>query len=176
MLVIASGLAASLAVAQEPARRVEREASNPMRLIIEAAKIKPKPKTAEAAASAPPRVARPAPTPAPSGEVALEVLPSEPPRSSVATVDVEIELTPLKIQDRVEPVIPRELRALIDGEVQVLVAFTVRPDGRVAEAVVQRSSHPEVNAAVLDAVRQWRYQPIAAATPHEVELVLRPGD
>ena len=37
-----------------------------------------------------------------------------------------------------------------------------------------RSSHPEVNAAVLDAVRQWRYQPIAVAPPHR-ELVLRPG-
>ncbi len=177
-LFVVCCLAACVASAQEPSRRVEREASNPMRLIIEAAKIKPKARPAEAAASAPPRMARPASAPPPA-DVPLEVLPAAPagtPQSVVATIDVDAESTPLKLREQVEPVIPRELRALIEGEVQVLVGFTVLPDGRVAEAAVRRSSHPEVNAAVLDAVRQWRYQPIAAATPHEVELVLRPGD
>ena len=178
LLLVACGLAASVAVAQEGAKRVEREASNPMRLIIEAAKIRPKGRPAEAAASAPPsRVARAASAPRPS-EAPIEVLPSAPAgtaRSAVATVEVEAEAAPLQIRDQVEPVIPHELRSLIEGEVQVVVAFTVLPDGRIAEAAVLRSSHPEVNAAVLDAVRQWRYQPIAVATPHEVELVLRPG-
>ncbi len=180
LLLVACGLAASAAAAQEGAKRVEREANNPLRLIIEAAKIRPKARPAEAAASAPPptpRAARAASAPRPS-EAPIEVLPSAPAgtaRSAVATVEVEAEATPLQIRDQVEPVIPRELRSLIEGEVQVLVAFTVLSDGRVAEAAVLRSSHPEVNAAVLDAVRQWRYQPIAIATPHEVELVLRPG-
>lgn len=171
LLLVACGLAASVAAAQEGAKRVEREANNPLRLIIEAAKIRPK------APPPAPRAARAASAPRAS-EAPIEVLPSAPActaRSAVATVEVEAEATPLQIRDQVEPVIPRELRSLIEGEVQVLVAFTVLSDGRVAEAAVLRSSHPEVNAAVLDAVRQWRYQPIAIATPHEVELVLRPG-
>ena len=42
LLLVACGLAASAAAAQEGAKRVEREANNPLRLIIEAAKIRPK--------------------------------------------------------------------------------------------------------------------------------------
>ena len=81
--------------------------------------------------------------------------------TAVTTVEVGAEAALLQIRDQVEPVIPHELRSLIEGEVQVVVAFTVLPDGHVAEAAMLRSSHPEVNAAVLDAMRQWRYQPIA---------------
>lgn len=174
VLLVACALVPA-APAQEPSKRVEREASNPLRVIIEAGKIRTKARPAEPAASAPPRVAKPAAAAGAEAvaakDVPLEVLPG-PPSSAVATVDVQGEATPLRIVEQIEPRIPEELRALIDGEAQVLVGFTVLPDGRVAEAEVRRSTHPELNAAVLEAVRLWRYQPIGAATPHEVELVL----
>lgn len=228
-------LAAPLASAQDDAaRRVEREASNPMRMIIEAAKIKPKAKAPEAArpAEAPRPAARPAaeasaaaaePRPtaavapaAPATPVAASATPvaapqmapaatsespvpttvpppAGPPESAVATVEAtatprsdslaeaaqaaaEPEPAALKLASVVEPEVPRRLIGKVRGEVQVHVAFTVQADGRVADAAVRRSSHPTLDAAVLDAVRQWRYEPIAAARPHEVQLVLRPPE
>lgn len=216
----------------DAARRAEREASNPLRMIIEAAKIKPKAKAPEApkpaarpaveaaaapaasetrpavqavpvasaapqAASAPPAPAvQPAVQPAVETAAAAESPPSPapspagPPESAVATVEVtatprsdslaealqaaaEPELAALKLANVVEPEMPRRLIGKVRGEVQVHVAFTVQSDGRVADATVRRSSHPTMDAAVLEAVRQWRYEPIAAARAHEVQLVLR---
>ncbi len=210
----------------DAARRAERAASNPMRMIIEAAKIKPKAKAPEAArpaetarpAEAPRPAARPVaeavaapgssqPTaaPAPAGREPTPVVaaapetpapavapaPAGPPESAVATVEVsatprsdslaaaapavepEPELAALKLASVVEPEMPRRLIGKVRGEVQVHVAFTVQADGRVADAAVRRSSHPPMDAAILEAVRQWRYEPIAAARPHEVQLVLR---
>lgn len=226
-------LATPLAWAQDDAaRRAERAANNPMRMIIEAAKIKPKARVPEAPAR-PPESPRPAPRPAgeaataavaetrpaaapPAGEprsvavaepapaplpvaaaepavpdAAPPPPPAGPPESAVATVEVsatprsesvvqtlpaeaEPEPAALKLASVVEPEMPRRLLGKLRGEeVQVHVAFTVRPDGSVADAAVRRSSHPTMDAAVLEAVRQWRYEPIAAARPHEVQLVLR---
>jgi TonB family protein len=214
----------------DAARRAERAASNPMRMIIEAAKIKPKARAPEAARPAEP--ARPAESPraaprpvaeaAPAADpgsaqppvptatavpvstpvaaaapeapaapvVDVAPAPSGPPESAVATVEVsatprsdsllatlppaaEPEPVALKLASVVEPEMPRRLIGKVRGEVQVHVAFTVQADGRVADAAVRRSSHPTMDAAILEAVRQWRYEPIAAARPHEVQLVLR---
>lgn len=208
----------------DAARRAERAASNPMRMIIEAAKIKPKAKAPEAARPA--ETARPAEAPRPAARPVAEAVaapgssqptaapavpeptpvvaaapettapavapaPAGPPESAVATVEVsatprsdslvvampaaspEPELAALKLASVVEPEMPRRLIGKVRGEVQVHVAFTVQADGRVADAAVRRSSHPPMDAAILEAVRQWRYEPIAAARPHEVQLVLR---
>lgn len=230
-LLLALTLVTPLASAQDATRRVEREASNPMRMIIEAAKIRPKAKAAEAARTAevprPPsrpagetaaapvavesRPAPPSPPAAPVEQVAASapvpvvtaaaeapapaaaLPPAGPPESTVATVEAtatprsdslveaakaaeEPEPAALKLANVVEPVTPRRLIGVLRGEVQVHVAFTVKADGSVADAEVRRSSHPTMDAAVLDAVRQWRYEPIAAARPHEVQLVLRPPE
>ena len=189
-----------LALAQDPATRVEREASNPLRMIIEASKIKPKAKPAETAR--PPERATPAvpvrpiaSASAPAGLTRLEV-PSDKVESAVATVEVDGEsarsvapppavavaepvsatpLAPLQIADVVEPVLPRSLIGKLRGEIQVVVGFMVRADGTVAEPVIRSTSHPQMDAAVLEAVKQWRYQPIAAPRAHEVQLVLRPA-
>jgi protein TonB len=82
---------------------------------------------------------------------------------------------PLQLADVVEPVTPRSLLGKLRGEIQLVVSFTVRADGTVAEPVVRSSSHPQMDEAVLEAVRQWRYQPIAAPRKHEVQLVLHPA-
>lgn len=191
--------------------RAEEEASRPMRLILEAAKIKPKAKPADAAAPARPAAApaRPAATAAaavapgavaalPTSNPASEVPPGVP-QSSVATVEVEPTprqpdpttlpaptsepampreaepaLPPPKLSNIVEPVTPRHLAGRLRGEVRVEVQLNVAADGSVSEATVTASSHPQMNAAVLDAVRQWRYEPAARAREHAVQVVLRP--
>jgi TonB family protein len=233
LLLFALTLVTPLAWAQDPARRVEREASNPMRMIIEAAKIRPKAKIAEAAkpvprtsaelapaaaeARVPPVVEAPAaaaaeapaaaaaeapaaaaaeapaaPVPSVAEAEPAPLPPAGPPESTVATVEVAAtprisvpEVTPpvaepepvaLKLASVVEPVMPRQWLGKLRGELQVHIAFTVNADGTVAGATVRRSSHPQLDASVLEAVRQWRYEPIAAPRPHEVQLVLRQPD
>jgi protein TonB len=188
-----------LALAQDAATRVEREANNPLRMIIEASKIKPKAKPAETAR--PPERAAPAVPPrplasasAPAESTRVEV-PSDKVESAVATVEVDGQsarsvalpavpvaepvpaapLAPLQIADVVEPRLPPSLIGKLRGEILVVVGFTVRADGTVAEPVIRSTSHPQTDEAVLEAVRQWRYQPIAAPRAHEVQLVLRPA-
>ncbi len=194
-------LVTPLAAAQDRGARVEREANNPLRMIIEASKIKPKAKPAEAVRpvdrpvqAAVPSVAADASVPAELPRVAV---PAGTVESTVATVEVGAEaerapvpppaapdplpssaapatvLAPLQLADMVEPVTPRLLLGKLRGEVQVVVSFTVRADGSVVEPVVRSSSHPQMDEAVLEAVRQWRYQPIDAPRAHEVQLVLR---
>lgn len=188
-----------LAVAQDSATRVEREANNPLRMIIEASKIKPKVKPAETAR--PPERAAPAVPPRPVASASAPAVltrrevPGDKVESAVATVEVDTEsatsvvaptiapaepppaaaLAPLQLADVVEPVTPRTLIGKLRGEIQVVVGFMVRADGSVVEPVIRSTSHPQMDAAVLEAVRQWRYQPIAAPRAHEVQLVLRPG-
>lgn len=187
-----------LAPAQDRGARVEREANNPLRMIIEASKIKPKAKPVETvrpAERSTPAVA-PSPVAAASAPAVLPrvVVPEGTVESTVATVEVgsaaeraaaappavpepppAAPLAPLQLADVVEPVTPRILLGKLRGEVQMVVSFTVRADGSVVEPVVRSSSHPQMDEAVVEAVRQWRYQPIAAPRAHEVQLVLRPG-
>jgi len=93
-VVLAACVLMPAAPAQEPSRRAERDAANPLRVIIEAGKIKPKAKAVEPAASAASRAARPAAAASAAAraakDVPLEVLPS-PPSSAVTTVEVEGE-------------------------------------------------------------------------------------
>ncbi len=189
--------------------RAEEEASRPLRLIIEAAKIKPKARPVEAASrpaavparSAPPQTDPPTAPPAPIVVVPSD--PAAPPQSTVATVDVQATprepapqpvplpvpaapaeaeaqaepaaaLPPLKLRSLVEPVTPRHLAGRLRGEVRVEVALNVAADGSVSEASVTASSHPQMNAAVLEAVRQWRYEPAARSREHAVQVVMRP--
>ena len=200
--------------------RAEEEASRPMRLIIEAARIKPKARPADAAPPARPAaatVARPAapaasPAPAPAAPVAPNdnaaiaaaptptapampasepppVLASGAPESSVAAAvqaapratekseappDPPETLPAPKLRTLVEPVTPRHLAGRLRGEVRVELQLNVAADGSVSEASVTTSSHPQMNAAVLDAVRQWRYEPAARAREHAVQVVMRP--
>ena len=209
LIVLASlaGLSAGRADAQAAGTgsRAEEEASRPMRLIIEAAKIKPKARPAEAAAPARPPAApvRPAANaaapaaPAAAAVVAAEPTPASPaaeppaappvveanavPRSpDVAPLPDPVApgelpaLAPPKLRTLVEPVTPRHLAGRLRGEVRVDVQLSVAADGSVSEATVMASSHPQMNAAVLDAVRQWRYEPASRSREHAVQVVLRP--
>jgi protein TonB len=63
---------------------------------------------------------------------------------------------PKKIRD-VKPVYPREAQAARISGVVVLEAV-IDSDGTVADARVLRSV-PELDAAAIDAVRQWQFTP-----------------
>lgn len=69
---------------------------------------------------------------------------------------------------------PAALRAGDSGE--VVVEFTVNPDGSVGNPRVVRSSPPRVfDRAALNAVRRWRYQPVATATTTRRTIGFTPG-
>ncbi|HEX2012963.1 MAG TPA: TonB family protein, partial [Roseateles sp.] len=90
---------------------------------------------------------------------AVEPPPSEPAEEALTLVE------------RVEPEFPRKL--LQDRSGSVLVRFTVRPDGTVAEAESIKASNQRLVRGVLDAVNRWRFAPIAKARSAVVEVGFR---
>lgn len=73
------------------------------------------------------------------------------------------------------PEFPREaLRSGRSGE--VVVEYTVAPNGSVSDARVIRSSPPRVfDRAALDAVRSWRFQPVSAPVTVRRTIGFNPG-
>ncbi len=67
--------------------------------------------------------------------------------------------------------------ALRDGrQGEVIVEFTVNPDGSVSDPRVVRSNPPRVfDRAALSAVRRWRFQPVASATTTRRTIGFNPG-
>lgn len=69
---------------------------------------------------------------------------------------------------------PEALRAGESGE--VVVEFTVNPDGSVSNARVVRANPPRTfDRAALSAVRRWRFQPVASATTTRRTIGFSPG-
>ena len=69
---------------------------------------------------------------------------------------------------------PEALRAGESGE--VVVEFTVNPDGSVSNPRVVRANPPRVfDRAAINAVRRWRFQPIASATTTRRTIGFNPG-
>ena len=79
----------------------------------------------------------------------------------------------LQLADYVEPLLPDRLRRRLQGDGEVVLTFTVNTDGSVADVAVQSSSERALETVALDAVRQWRYRPIASAQAHAAQLVFR---
>jgi protein TonB len=70
---------------------------------------------------------------------------------------------------------PEALRSGRAGEVQV--EFTVNPDGSVADARVIRADPPRVfDRAALNAVRRWRFEPVAAPVTTRRTIGFTPGN
>lgn len=67
---------------------------------------------------------------------------------------------------------PRVSRALGDevSHGKVILSFTVQPDGSVVDAAVVKSSHRRLNRPALEAVSQWRFEPIRTARATQVEI------
>lgn len=83
---------------------------------------------------------------------------------------------PLQIAEYVEPALPDRLRRNLQADGDVVINFTVNRDGSVADASVRSSSDTALEPIALDAVRQWRYKPIADARSHSAKLVFRLRD
>ena len=227
--------------------RAQRDAGNPLRMIIEASKLKPRQKAIEAepaARAAPEKVAARQPVGKPAAAIAApqpeqaaapvrapsttldagaeaatpvaavpyEPLPTEPP-TPVPTRPVALTAPPLpvpaarsapeperqlaltapapltpsappavaraaalQLADYVEPDLPDRLRRRLQADANVVLDFTVNPDGSLADVAVRASSDRALDAIAVDAVRQWRYRPIATAQAHAVQLVFRRRD
>jgi TonB family protein len=77
--------------------------------------------------------------------------------------------SPLVLVHQVEPdYSPALKRRLQKGWVQV--RFEVQPDGSVVQPEIQSSSHVKLNAAALQAVAQWKFQPVRRTQYGIVEL------
>lgn len=82
----------------------------------------------------------------------------------------------LELVDYVEPVLNERVRRRLRADGEVVVEFMVQVDGTVAATAVRSASDRVLEPVALDAVRQWRYRPIAAAQPHAVQLVFKLKD
>lgn len=246
LLLLISWAPWAMAQDAETATRAQRDAANPLRMIIEAGKLKVRQKSPEAepepaakpaaparvAAPKPPQVASPAlvaapsqPTARPASTPVAAATAEPPPPVAAPAAPTDAEPTPatpaavealstaaapaaeasdatpaaqepqlalaapslpatplpataprrtaLELVDYVEPVLNERLRRRLKGDGEVVVEFTIRADGSVADPAVRSASDKVLEEAALEAVRQWRYQPIPAAQPHAVQLVFK---
>ncbi|MBT9526717.1 MAG: TonB family protein [Rhizobacter sp.] len=192
----------------DAAARAAREANNPLRVIIEASKLKSratdappvrpvvakpatpapvaaKPQTAPVVAAKAPGVpaavvaaSQPAAEPAPIAAVATRtelapVVLSVP--APVVPAPKPAPLLPLKLAQMVEPALPPAVLRRMVNDTEVIVGFTVNADGSVSNVAVRSSPLKALEAPVIDAISQWRYEPIGEARAHAVQLVLRAG-
>lgn len=180
--------------------RIERRASNPMRLILEAGKARPKtPEPAAggvASALANAATAKPAPEPAPvPAPVPVPTLSSgslqrTPVAEPVAALErsnvpapVLTAIAPLaapapaaaqmapKLKNMVEPVIPQRVLDAIGRLGDVSVDITIRADGTVAAVAVLAPAPRQAHRYIEAALEQWRFEPLSAQRVHRVQLV-----
>jgi protein TonB len=112
-----------------------------------------------------------APTPAP-GAIALAA-PSTANTSKVPDPEPEPEADPdlpLILVHQVDPEVPATVMRRVEKG-SVLVHFEVQPDGSVRQAEVLKTSSRYLNPAALEAVAQWRFQPLKHAQGGSVQLV-----
>ena len=113
--------------------------------------------------------ATPAPAPAPATVVAA-VTPTPTPVPAPAAPPPRATL---QLVGYVEPELPERVRRRLRADGEVLLAFTVNADGTVADVEVRTTSDRALDPIAIDAVRQWRYQPIGAPQAHAVQLVFK---
>lgn len=197
------------------ASRVARDANNPMRVILEASKLKvrikpdvddapppekrvvrtpvSRPAAAVVAKAAAPAVAVPAasqvaaaaaaPVAAsanPHAQMMAKAAESVPMPSALAApapiVPVPKPLAlppvPLKLAQLVEPEVPPAVMRRMRSDVNVVIGLTVNADGSVSDVVIKSNPMKALDTAIIDAVRQWRYNPIGESRTHAVQLVL----
>ncbi|MBC7620533.1 MAG: TonB family protein [Candidatus Saccharibacteria bacterium] len=122
--------------------------------------------TPEPTTQAPPPVAAPV-APPPSAAAALAIAKTSP------LPIVEEEDTPLKALSQPQPVIPRNLLSTIDTG-KVMVRFMVETNGSVSNVEVLNSSSRLLNKPTVAAISTWRFEPIKAPRPAQIEIVFNP--
>ncbi len=208
-----------LTEAQAAMERAQRLAANPMKVILQASKIRrrpnePEPEVAdpnilrrtavrtEAAPTAPapapvvtaPAAAPAAPPPAepvvvnkfmpsalaggtatsvPALEAALPAATA--PAMSKAVAPAALPIAPLAVQPTlvtmVDPEIP--VRLMADGNriKEVFADLQLRPDGTVADVKLVPPVPRGWQSYIISALERWRFEPLAAARLHRVQLV-----
>ena len=134
--------------------------------------------TASATAGAVPdsgsTVAAPA-QPAPVIEQTLAAArPLSPEPVSAPALAAPPEPAPLQLLDGGDPVIPADAFDNQRGRAEVVVRFTVTPNGEVSKLTVVSSNNARLNRSVLRAVQGWRYAPITTAREHNVSFAFTP--
>jgi len=81
----------------------------------------------------------------------------------------------LKSVKVVEPEFTGAVIRRLRTDVEVLVDLVVQPDGSVSDVTVRNAPFKAIEEPVIQAVKQWRYEPIGEARPHVVQLVLQPN-
>jgi TonB family protein len=161
--------APSPAVGDPPA--TEPTSAPPTAIETPAASVAPAPLSAPAApdAAAPADVQAPAATgPAAAGIAAAAAAAPSAPNAAQPAAEV---LAPLKLVRYIEPEIPARIRGRLRPTSEVTVAFKVLRDGSVSQAAIRATNARALDPVVLEAVRQWRYDPVPEEREHVVQLV-----
>lgn len=207
----ALSLSASAALAQTPAAepasesRAARDAENPLRVILEAGKLKTrikpdgKPDKEPHDTAAPsdrsavrtlvpvaaPRPAAAASTAAGGQDAVKAAAAALQPSQAFAApavvapigrVAAPVEPAPLKQIKFVEPQLGLWARLRSRSDAEVAVVFTVNTDGSVSNIFVRSNPDKVLDPIVVDAVRQWRFEPIPQPRDHSVVLAVRASD
>jgi hypothetical protein len=184
--------------AQSSLERAQRLAGNPLRAILEAGRMKRRPgetvvaevtvggagsPTASAGASqllTLPSFAEPGggldnarlPLTSPVAVASVQALPPLPSVSDPAVPAAG--RAPLLLR-MVEPLFSPDLAPQLARLDKVSALLTLRPDGSVAEAVLQDPMDRELKRVVLRTLLQWQYDTAPAQRLHRVELVFNAG-
>ena len=169
-----------------PSEAVQRQANSPYRFILQNANApaRAKPAPAPAPAVAPVEAKKPRPEPAP---VAMPAAPVPAPAVEVAPAPAPLPaalaaLPPLPEppQPRLEVVPiqtdePRLTAALLRERPSgvVRVAFELRPDGTTSNVKVVSSTNRSLNRVSVDAVSNWKFQPVDEVLTIETELAYK---
>jgi TonB family protein len=125
------------------------------------------PSVATQAANPPAAAAATLPAAAPAAALTAPLAATVP----VASPPAAEVLAPLKLVRYIEPEIPARIRGRLKPSSEVTVAFKVQPDGSVSDVGIRQTTARALDPIVLDAVRQWRYDPVPAEREHVVQLV-----
>ena len=100
---------------------------------------------------------------------------SAPSMISVPTAAQLAALPPPRLLSRVDPELPSYLLRRGARRTELVVELVVNTDGSVRDVALRESPSPALEEPVVDAVRQWRFEPQPAARPHTVRLVVSPS-
>jgi hypothetical protein len=174
--------------------RAQRMADNPMRAILEAAKIRRRPGEGEADAAAArdeaatrnavaPAAAAPDPVLsaaqlAPAATLAVAPLKAAAPFAGLAPVAQPLPemaalppAAPPKLLSMVEPAVPSRVMDQGPHVTEVLADLSLRADGSVADVVLLTQVPRTWRRYLIEALQQWRYEALTAPHTHRVQLV-----
>jgi TonB family protein len=125
--------------------------------------------TTAAPVTSEPATPPPAPAPEPVATPAVAALSPEPEPKELPK-PLLADLIPIS---QPQPNLPREFLQSGARAGRVVVNFTVNPDGSVSDAAISESSDRLLNRAVLSAVKQWIYKPIAQSQPNSAVIAFQ---